>query len=176
MFLEWHFLLMSLSTILLFTWFIVPYFYLAEIMIRNGYSEQEASTLLSIIGFTNFLGMVSIRCRRGRAHTHFLSSPTPLAGLLLTNQAHFCIYIATLRLGRATGYDLDGSGVGVHVPGHEAHHSPATSAEVTNRWVYTTIPPYFFMLWCLVTDRNNFALTHCNHQDGGRREVPRKRW
>jgi hypothetical protein len=59
MFLEWHFLLMSLSTILLFTWFIVPYFYLAEIMVRNGYTEQEASTLLSIIGFTNFLGMVS---------------------------------------------------------------------------------------------------------------------
>ncbi|PNF33024.1 hypothetical protein B7P43_G16380 [Cryptotermes secundus] len=57
MFLEWHFLLMSLSTILLFTWFIVPYFYLAEIMVRNGYSEQEASTLLSIIGFSNFLGM-----------------------------------------------------------------------------------------------------------------------
>jgi hypothetical protein len=58
MFLEWHFLLMSLSTILLFTWFIVPYFYLAELMVRNGYSEQEASTLLSVIGLTNFLGMV----------------------------------------------------------------------------------------------------------------------
>jgi hypothetical protein len=59
MFLEWHFLLMSLSTILLFTWFIIPYFYLAEIMVRNGYSEQEASTLLSVIGFANFSGMVS---------------------------------------------------------------------------------------------------------------------
>lgn len=58
MFLEWHFLLMSLSTILLFTWFIVPYFYLAELMVRNGYSEQDGSTLLSIIGFTNFLGMI----------------------------------------------------------------------------------------------------------------------
>jgi hypothetical protein len=59
MFLEWHFLLMSLSTILLFTWFIIPYFYIAELMVRNGYSEQDGSTLLSIIGFTNFLGMVS---------------------------------------------------------------------------------------------------------------------
>jgi len=58
MFLEWHFLLMSVSTVLLFTWFIVPYFYLAELMVRNGYTEQEASTLLSVIGFTNFLGMV----------------------------------------------------------------------------------------------------------------------
>jgi len=58
MFFEWHFLLMSISTVLLFTWFIVPYFYLAELMVRNGYTEQEASTLLSVIGFTNFLGMV----------------------------------------------------------------------------------------------------------------------
>jgi predicted MFS family arabinose efflux permease len=62
MFLEWHFLLMSVATILLFTWFIVPYFYLAELMVHNGYTEQEASTLLSIIGFTNFLGMVRF-CR-----------------------------------------------------------------------------------------------------------------
>jgi hypothetical protein len=59
MFLEWHFLLMSLSTILLFTWFIVPYFYLAELMISNGYSQQDGSTIISIIGFTNTLGMVS---------------------------------------------------------------------------------------------------------------------
>lgn len=58
MFLEWHFLLMSVATMLLFTWFIVPYFYLAELMVCNGYTEQEASTLLSVIGFTNFLGMV----------------------------------------------------------------------------------------------------------------------
>jgi hypothetical protein len=63
MFLEWHFLLMSLSTVLLFTWFIVPYFYLAELMVCNSYSEQEASTLLSVIGFTNFLGMVRSHLR-----------------------------------------------------------------------------------------------------------------
>ena len=58
MFLEWHFLLMSVATILLFTWFIIPYFYLAEHMVRNGYTEQEASTLLGVIGFCNFVGMV----------------------------------------------------------------------------------------------------------------------
>jgi hypothetical protein len=61
MFLEWHFLLMSLATILLFIWFIVPYFYLAELMVCNGYTEQEASKFLSVIGFTNFLGMVRSR-------------------------------------------------------------------------------------------------------------------
>lgn len=58
MFFELHFLLMSLSTILLFTWFIVPYFYLAEHLTRNGYAESDAANLLSIIGITNTIGMV----------------------------------------------------------------------------------------------------------------------
>lgn len=58
MFLELHFLLMSLSTILLFTWFIVPYFYLAEHLTRNGYNESDAANLLSIIGITNTIGMI----------------------------------------------------------------------------------------------------------------------
>ncbi|RLU17786.1 hypothetical protein DMN91_010023 [Ooceraea biroi] len=58
MFLELHFLLMSLSTILLFTWFIVPYFYLAEHLTRNGYAESDAANLLSIIGITNTIGMI----------------------------------------------------------------------------------------------------------------------
>jgi len=58
MFLEFHFLLMSLATILLFTWFIVPYFYLAEHLTRNNYDESDAARLLSIIGVTNTIGMV----------------------------------------------------------------------------------------------------------------------
>lgn len=60
MFLEFHFLLMSLATILLFTFFIVPYFYLAEHLTRHGYTEVEASHLLSVIGVANCLGMVSL--------------------------------------------------------------------------------------------------------------------
>ncbi|XP_063240519.1 monocarboxylate transporter 14-like [Bacillus rossius redtenbacheri] len=58
LFLELHFLLMSLSTVLLFVWFIVPYFYLVEYMAQHGYSEHDASALLSVIGVTNFMGMV----------------------------------------------------------------------------------------------------------------------
>lgn len=58
MFSELHFLTLSLSTILLFTWFIVPYFYLAEHLTRNGYSENDGAQLLSIIGITNTIGMV----------------------------------------------------------------------------------------------------------------------
>ncbi|KAJ8933232.1 hypothetical protein NQ314_014148 [Rhamnusium bicolor] len=58
LFLELHFLLLSVSTIILFVWFIVPYFYLAEHMTRSGYTEKQASFVISIIGFTNTIGMV----------------------------------------------------------------------------------------------------------------------
>ncbi|XP_046735347.1 uncharacterized protein LOC124404905 isoform X1 [Diprion similis] len=60
MFLELHFLMLSLSTILLFTWFIVPYFYLADHLTRNGYTEDDAANLLSIIGITNTIGMIGL--------------------------------------------------------------------------------------------------------------------
>lgn len=60
LFLELHFMLLSLSTIILFIWFIVPYFYLAEHMTRLGYTDADASVALSIIGFTNTIGMVRV--------------------------------------------------------------------------------------------------------------------
>jgi hypothetical protein len=40
-------------------------------------------------------------------------------------------------------------------PGREADHSPPSSAEVKNAWVYTTTPPYFFKAWCLVKHRGS---------------------
>lgn len=58
LFLELHFFLLALSTIILYIWFIVPYFYLAEHMNRSGYSESQASLVLSIIGLTNTVGMI----------------------------------------------------------------------------------------------------------------------
>lgn len=58
MFSELHFAFMSVSTILFFTWFIVPYFYLAEHLTRNNYPESDASLALSIIGITTTIGMV----------------------------------------------------------------------------------------------------------------------
>lgn len=60
MLLEFHFLLLSISTIIVFTWFIVPYFYLAEHLSHYGYSEADSSKLLSIIGITNTIGMVGL--------------------------------------------------------------------------------------------------------------------
>ncbi|CAH1115988.1 unnamed protein product [Phaedon cochleariae] len=58
LFLELHFLLLAISTVILFVWFIVPYFYLAEHMVRIGYSENQAAYSLSAIGFTNTAGMI----------------------------------------------------------------------------------------------------------------------
>lgn len=54
-----HFLLFSLSTMLLFIWFIVPYFYLVEHLTQNGYTESQATVVLAIVGFSNTIGMVS---------------------------------------------------------------------------------------------------------------------
>jgi hypothetical protein len=82
----------------------------------------------------------------------------------------------------ATGYGLDGPGVGVRVPigaissplrvvqtgsgahqppiqwipgalypGHEADHSPPTSVEFKNTWIYTPTPPYAFIAECLIS-------------------------
>jgi hypothetical protein len=38
-----------------------------------------------------------------------------------------------------------GSFPGVKRPGHEAHHSPATTAKVKKMWIYVATSPYAFM-------------------------------
>jgi hypothetical protein len=35
--------------------------------------------------------------------------------------------------------------------GHEADNSPPTNAEVKNTWIYTSTPPYIFMVYCLIS-------------------------
>ncbi|CAG9584927.1 unnamed protein product [Danaus chrysippus] len=52
--------LLCFGTIIIFVWFIVPYFYLAEHMIQNGYSEDDGAFMLSLIGVTNTIGMVTL--------------------------------------------------------------------------------------------------------------------
>jgi hypothetical protein len=49
--------------------------------------------------------------------------------------------------------------LGVKRLGHEADHSPPSSAKVKNVWSYTSTPQYFFMAWCLVKHRDNFTFT-----------------
>jgi hypothetical protein len=43
--------------------------------------------------------------------------------------------------------------------GHEADHSPPSSAKVKNVWSYTSTPQYVFMAWCLVKHKDNFTFT-----------------
>lgn len=60
MFTEFHFLMMNVSTLVLFIWFIVPYFYIANFMTMNGFSETQGSLMLSIFGVATIIGIVSI--------------------------------------------------------------------------------------------------------------------
>ncbi|XP_076664061.1 uncharacterized protein LOC143366675 isoform X2 [Andrena cerasifolii] len=112
MFLELHFLLLSLSTILLFTWFIVPYFYLAEHLTRNSYSESDAANLLSIIGITNTIGMIGLGWAGDQPWmnvsktytwclvacgiaTVLMSTLTPYYNLLMVTSAAFGLFFAS---------------------------------------------------------------------------------
>ncbi|XP_059486260.1 monocarboxylate transporter 14-like isoform X2 [Neocloeon triangulifer] len=58
LFLEPAFLLLSASTLLLFMCFIVPYLFLAEHMLKHGYTQAQAAALISVIGVPNTLAMV----------------------------------------------------------------------------------------------------------------------
>ncbi|XP_028033955.1 monocarboxylate transporter 14-like [Bombyx mandarina] len=60
MFTEFHFLMMNLSTLVLFIWFIVPYFYISSFMQMRGYSEVDGSWLLSTFGIATIIGIVGL--------------------------------------------------------------------------------------------------------------------
>lgn len=49
-----------MSTLLLFIWFIIPYFYVTEHMLSYEYTEEDGAILISIIGIFNTIGMVSL--------------------------------------------------------------------------------------------------------------------
>jgi hypothetical protein len=42
--------------------------------------------------------------------------------------------------------------LGVKWLGGEADHSPTNSAEVQNTWIYTSTPPYTFIVWYLMSE------------------------
>jgi hypothetical protein len=44
--------------------------------------------------------------------------------------------------------------------GCEADNSPPSGVEVKNAWSYTFIPPYVFMAWCFVKDRDDFTFLY----------------
>lgn len=60
LFFEFKFCMMSISTLLLFIWYIIPYFYIPDYMLMYNFTEQDGANLISIIGITNTLGMVGL--------------------------------------------------------------------------------------------------------------------
>ncbi|XP_026499024.2 uncharacterized protein LOC113402887 [Vanessa tameamea] len=60
MFTEFHFLMMNLSTLVLFIWFIVPYFFISTFMEDNGYTETEGSMMLGVFGVATIIGIVGL--------------------------------------------------------------------------------------------------------------------
>lgn len=55
-----RFLLFAISNFLLHTWYDVPYVYLTDNAIEMGFSETDASILISVIGISNMSGEVSL--------------------------------------------------------------------------------------------------------------------
>lgn len=53
-----RFTLFALSNFLLYTWYDVPYMYLADSAVQIGYSESDASWLISIMGIVNMFGEI----------------------------------------------------------------------------------------------------------------------
>lgn len=40
--------------------FIVPYFYITEHLLQNGYTEEDGATLIAVIGVFNTIGMIAL--------------------------------------------------------------------------------------------------------------------
>ncbi|KAJ6644018.1 Monocarboxylate transporter 12 [Pseudolycoriella hygida] len=58
LFLDPKFASFSISTLLQFTWFIVPYFYLPEYMLKYGYTEEQSANVIAVTGVFNTIGMI----------------------------------------------------------------------------------------------------------------------
>jgi hypothetical protein len=50
--------------------------------------------------------------------------------------------------------------LGIKRPGREADHSPPSSVEVKNMWIFTSTPQYASMAWCLVTKSTGTTLPY----------------
>lgn len=64
-----RFLLFAVSNFLLHTWYDVPYVYLTDNAIEVGFSETDASILISVIGIANMGGEVSGRTKRRKQNS-----------------------------------------------------------------------------------------------------------
>lgn len=58
MFLDPKFFIFNLSTFLLFIWFMIPYLYIPDHMLKFHYVEEDSARLISVIGLFNTVGML----------------------------------------------------------------------------------------------------------------------
>lgn len=58
LFLQLHFFLVSVATILMCIWFAVPFVYLADHMDAKNYDKFQQSLAISVLGAANIVGMV----------------------------------------------------------------------------------------------------------------------
>lgn len=58
LFLEFKFSMIMASTLMLFIWYIIPYFYIPDYMLMHGFTEQDGANMISIVGITNTIGMI----------------------------------------------------------------------------------------------------------------------
>ena len=55
-----NFLLFAISNFLLYTWYDVPYVYLPDYAVEQGFSKTDSRYIISVVGIFNMLGEVNM--------------------------------------------------------------------------------------------------------------------
>ncbi|XP_065222500.1 uncharacterized protein LOC135847046 [Planococcus citri] len=109
------FLLFAISNFLLYTWYDVPYIFLADYAVEQGYSKTNATYIISVIGILNMLGEIGYGWAGDRS---WLSSrciyavSMALCGLfvalipLVTSYENLCVISGGFGLLVAANYSL----------------------------------------------------------------------
>ncbi|XP_053594976.1 uncharacterized protein LOC103573997 [Microplitis demolitor] len=111
-----EFLLFSISNFLLHTWYDVPYVYLTDNAIEMGFSETDASILISVIGIANMFGEIFLGWAGDRAWVNasivyalcmiFCGIATSLIPLVTSNYYALCSVSAAFGIFIAANYSL----------------------------------------------------------------------
>jgi hypothetical protein len=117
-----------------------PSFNLIRYFVRPIYTQFSLTTVSNIsMGWT--IGALGFYSRRGLGIFLFTTEFRPALG---STQPPLKWVPGALSLA-------------VKRPGSGSDHSPPSRAEVKNAGSYTSTPPYVFVTWCLVKQRDNFA-------------------
>ncbi|XP_015511773.1 uncharacterized protein LOC107218419 [Neodiprion lecontei] len=111
-----RFLLFAISNFLLYTWYDVPYVYLTDNAIEVGFSEKDASYLISVIGIVNMVGEIILGWAGDRAWVNaslvyavcmgLCGAVTALIPLVVHNYYGLCAIAGAFGLFIAANYSL----------------------------------------------------------------------